>query len=117
MNQNLECVVSVARLIFLHSLLFQGISEISLMARVHTLYSLRLIYASTTQHSHSPLWVSMLIILSSLALALIPLGSAEISVISQVLYFLLPTMLLSLPKSISMIHKNSWLTDKETTTL
>ena len=59
---------------------------------------------------HLPLWVLMLIILSLLDLALICLGSVESYIITQVpLSFPFQMFLQNLPKSISMIHKNSWL--------
>ena len=57
----------------------------------------------------SPLWVLMLIILLLLDQDLIHLESVENFIISQVPSFLLLAKLLSLPKYISMILKNSWL--------
>ena len=72
------------------------------------------IFASTMQHLHSPLWELMLIVWSSIGLALIHLESMGNFIILQAPSFLFLTRLLFLsPRSISMIHSSSWVYDSK----
>ena len=104
------CCLSGQIILLLHLWTF----SISLMEQAHTVWSSRPISVNITPHSLLLLWVLKLITLLLLGQDLIHFELVVNSIISLVLSFLFRTMLLSLPRYISTILTNNWLTDRVT---